>query len=98
MRAARLPDLPVQALGKVIESEQLRERGYFVELPGVEPAVRVPGAPYRLSRTPWRPPGPAPRLDAAPAAGWEPQPAAPREDELHEGDQQPPSVARIRSP
>ncbi len=55
----RIPLAPVATARDILASEQLQARGYFVEQDG----LRVPGAPYRLSATPWRAPGPAPALD-----------------------------------
>ena len=39
-----------------MKDEQLRDRGYFVEVehPELERALTYPGAPYVLSETPWR--------------------------------------------
>jgi crotonobetainyl-CoA:carnitine CoA-transferase CaiB-like acyl-CoA transferase len=52
----------VDAAG-LASSPQMAARGWFqtIEQPGLGP-VRLPGAPYRLSRTPARARGPAPRL------------------------------------
>ncbi len=55
----RIPLAPVATARDILGSEQLNARGYFVEQDG----LRVPGAPYRLSATPWRALGPAPGLD-----------------------------------
>lgn len=56
-RKRGIPLAPVNDLGEVLESEQLRERGFFEAVPATEwahgPGV-VPGAPYRMSATPWR--------------------------------------------
>ena len=70
MRAARVPSQPVHTIPEVVDAAQLAERGYFLPAPGPHPPLTVPGAPYRLSLTPWRAPGPPPRLTAAPATGW----------------------------
>jgi crotonobetainyl-CoA:carnitine CoA-transferase CaiB-like acyl-CoA transferase len=51
---------PIQTIAEVVESEQLEVRGFWQEVE--HPAagrIRLPGAPYRLSETPWairRPP------------------------------------------
>lgn len=60
---ARLPFAPVSTVGSLINSAHLQARGFFVSFdqPGVA-RMTVPGAPYRLSRTPWRLRRPAPRL------------------------------------
>jgi len=53
----------VQSAEEVIRDPQLAARGFFVEV-GTEGAdgVRLPGAPYRHARTPWRIRRPAPRV------------------------------------
>jgi benzylsuccinate CoA-transferase BbsE subunit len=56
-------------MSEVAASPQLAHRDYFREI--VTPtgrSISAPGAPYRLSRTPWRVGGPAPDLGSA--AGW----------------------------
>ncbi|HLT96946.1 MAG TPA: CaiB/BaiF CoA-transferase family protein [Acidimicrobiia bacterium] len=53
---------PVNRPSDVLESAQLRHRGYFEEMQAFGRSFRIPGAPYRLSATPWRMTGPAPRL------------------------------------
>ncbi|MGH3660597.1 MAG: CaiB/BaiF CoA transferase family protein [Micromonosporaceae bacterium] len=62
----RVPLCPVNSPGDILQHRQLRDRGYFVEtagLPGTPgDAVLMPGAPYRLSETPWRLRSRAPRL------------------------------------
>jgi len=53
---------PVNGAAALIEDPQLEARGFFAELAHpVAGAMRMPGAPYRLSRTPWRMTRPAPR-------------------------------------
>ena len=69
-REARISFHPVLSVPQVCESDQIRERDFMVEAPGQHPALQVPGGPYRLSRTPWRRPGPPPRLDDPPANAW----------------------------
>lgn len=59
----RVPLCPVAAPRDVMSDEQLRFRGYFAEVTGADGSVlKMPGAPYRLSRTPWSIRRPAPRL------------------------------------
>ncbi|MGH3741326.1 MAG: CaiB/BaiF CoA transferase family protein, partial [Micromonosporaceae bacterium] len=65
----RVPLCPVNSPADIIPSRQLRDRGYFVEAAGLRPdsaageaAALMPGAPYRLSETPWRLRSRAPRL------------------------------------
>ncbi|MBI3068852.1 MAG: CoA transferase [Betaproteobacteria bacterium] len=60
----RIPLAPINTPADMLASPQLRHRGYFIE---VAHALRgrpllMPGAPYRLSRTPWRVGRPAPQL------------------------------------
>ena len=52
---ARIPVGPAYSSAEVVESEHLKERGYFAQIdhPKIGRA-RYPGAPYRLSSTPWR--------------------------------------------
>ena len=53
----------MHSLEEVVDGPQLRERDYFVQVD--HPRIgrhRYPGAPYRLSRTPWRVRRPAPLL------------------------------------
>lgn len=63
-QARRIPVCPINSPADLVDSRQLAARGHFVELvdPLVGKAVRMPGAPYLLSATPWRARGPAPRL------------------------------------
>ena len=59
----RVPLCPVAAPRDVMSDEQLRFRSYFAEVTGADGSVlKMPGAPYRLSRTPWSLRRPAPRL------------------------------------
>ena len=57
----RISFQPVHTIGEVAESEHLRAREFWagVEHPRGGEAIRLPGAPYKLSATPWgiwRPP------------------------------------------
>lgn len=59
-----IPLAPVNTPADILKSAQLAHREYFVRVPHParpEPML-MPGAPYRLSRTPWRVSRPAPRL------------------------------------
>jgi benzylsuccinate CoA-transferase BbsE subunit len=59
-----IPLAPINTPADILRSEQLAHREYFVRVPHpqrVEPLL-MPGAPYRLARTPWRIARPAPRL------------------------------------
>lgn len=53
-RARKISFQPVHTVDEVVEADQLAERGYFEEvLDGNGQPMTVPGAPYRLSGTPW---------------------------------------------
>ncbi len=60
---AHVPFAPVSTMGDLVNSPQLKARGYFATLdqPGVGP-VTIPGAPYLMPDTPWELRRPAPRL------------------------------------
>ncbi|ALM83604.1 CaiB/BaiF CoA-transferase family protein [Bordetella sp. N] len=57
-----VPAAAINSVDDLIASPQLASRGYFVEArqPGWPQGVNMPGAPYRLERTPWSRQGPAP--------------------------------------
>ncbi|HSH90884.1 MAG TPA: CoA transferase [Ramlibacter sp.] len=63
-QARQIPIAPVNTPADIIESPQLRSRGHFVELAKAigGRTLRMPGAPYKLSATPWQIQRPAPRL------------------------------------
>ena len=62
-RERKISFQPVQPIDEVVESEHMKERGYFVEATdGNGNAMTVPGAPYQLSATPWEIRRGAPRL------------------------------------
>lgn len=63
-QARRIPMAPVSTAATVARNPQLEARGFFVEVahPATERRLRMPGAPYLLSATPWRIQRPAPRL------------------------------------
>jgi benzylsuccinate CoA-transferase BbsE subunit len=60
----RIPMCPVSTTATVAANPQLEARGFFVEVehPVTKRVLRMPGAPYLLSRTPWRVQRPAPQL------------------------------------
>lgn len=64
-REVRVPVHPMQTIKDQLESEHLAERQYLVDVqvPGGM-TVKVPGAPWKLSRTPW-----ALRYPSAPRLG-----------------------------
>lgn len=63
-QARQIPIAPVNTPADILENPQLRSRGHFVDVPQAMEgrALRMPGAPYKLSETPWRIQRPAPRL------------------------------------
>ena len=48
--------VPVQTVADLVKDEQLRDRGYFVDVehPELGRTFTYPGAPYKLSETPWQ--------------------------------------------
>ena len=46
---------PVHTIGEVAESDHLQARGFWAEVehPEFEQPIRLPGAPYKLSESPW---------------------------------------------
>ena len=59
----RIPFAPVSTMGDLLASPHLKARGFFVALDHpVAGAVTMPGAPYRMSATPWTLRSPAPCL------------------------------------
>ncbi|MDO8670095.1 MAG: CoA transferase [Dehalococcoidia bacterium] len=62
-RARRIPFTPVYNTEELVNSEHLRERDYFQKVDHAEAGQLVyPGAPFKLSETPWNIRRPAPRL------------------------------------
>jgi crotonobetainyl-CoA:carnitine CoA-transferase CaiB-like acyl-CoA transferase len=58
-----VPSFPVNTPAEVARNPQYAARGYFVDCDHpVAGKLRMPGAPFILSRTPWRLRRPAPRL------------------------------------
>ena len=58
----RIPFAPVSTMGDLLASPHLKARGFFATLDAGGTPVSAPGAPYRLSATPWAIRRPAPRL------------------------------------
>ncbi|MFC1986940.1 CoA transferase [Chloroflexota bacterium] len=59
----RIPCSPVQSIKDSLESELLAARDFVVEVKHKEAGkIKFPGAPYKLSGTPWRVKSPAPLL------------------------------------
>jgi len=62
-QARRVPCMPVNTVRESANSEQLAARDYFAEVDREQMGrVRFPGAPYKLSQTPWQVARPAPLL------------------------------------
>jgi crotonobetainyl-CoA:carnitine CoA-transferase CaiB-like acyl-CoA transferase len=62
-QARRIPLAPASTMGDLLASPHLAARGFFAQIPHpVAGALPMPGAPYRLSETPWRLRRPAPLL------------------------------------
>ncbi len=62
-QAAKIPCFPVYSPAEVARNPQYRARGFFVEhRHPAAAALTMPGAPFLMSRTPWRISRPAPRL------------------------------------
>jgi CoA:oxalate CoA-transferase len=62
-QAQRIPAGPVNTMQDVVEDVHLRDRQYFVNVERDDTGpLTYPGAPYRLSQTPWAIRRPAPRL------------------------------------
>lgn len=58
----RIPFAPVSTMGDLLASPHLAARGFFATLAVPGARITVPGAPYKLSATPWAIRRPAPRL------------------------------------
>ena len=59
----RIPTGPVNTMRDVVEDAHLRDRRYFVSVERDDTGpLTYPGAPYRLSQTPWAVRRPPPRL------------------------------------
>ena len=71
-QARKIPIAPVYSPVDIAANKQLLARGHFVDvghaLGGL--TLRMPGAPYRLSATPWRIQRPAPRLGQHNSEVW----------------------------
>ena len=59
-----IPLAAINTTADLLKSPQLAHREFFVSVPHpeLESGLRMPGAPYKLARTPWRLRGPAPRV------------------------------------
>jgi benzylsuccinate CoA-transferase BbsE subunit len=52
----RIPIAPISNTADILQSKQLQDRGFFVQAPtdtASERPMLMPGAPYKLSATPW---------------------------------------------
>ncbi len=61
-QAMRIPASPVNDGATVLDCPQYLDRKFFVAAGGADWSFRRPGAPFRLSKSPALPPGPAPRV------------------------------------
>lgn len=62
-QAMRIPLTPVNTIAEVVNDSQLNTRGFFVEFDRAEVGtLKYPGAPYKMSKTPWQIERPAPLL------------------------------------
>lgn len=62
-QAMRIPLTPVNTIAEVVNDSQLNTRGFFVEFDRAEVGtLKYPGAPYKMSKTPWQIQRPAPLL------------------------------------
>jgi CoA:oxalate CoA-transferase len=53
-QAANCPITPVMSAEEIVNAEQLKARGFFVEATNqMRDEIRYPGAPFKLSETPW---------------------------------------------
>ena len=58
-----IPYVPLRKINEVVEDVHLKERGFYVELDHrIAGRLRYPGAPYKLSKTPWKSQKSAPLL------------------------------------
>ena len=59
----RIPFAPASTISDLLDSDHLKERGFFLEVNYPEAgAIKQPGAPYQFSATPWEIRSPAPTL------------------------------------
>ncbi len=62
-RVKKIPFAPVNSMADVMESRQLEERGFFVDIEHPKAGrLTYPGAPYKFPKTPWSIRRPAPLL------------------------------------
>lgn len=62
-REAHIPFAPVKTIKEVVDDTHFETRNYFVNINRSDTGpIKCPGAPYRLSRTPWKINRPAPLL------------------------------------
>jgi crotonobetainyl-CoA:carnitine CoA-transferase CaiB-like acyl-CoA transferase len=63
LQSRRVPIAPVSTMGDLLASPHLQARGFFVSFAHPRGStLRMPGAPYQFSKTPWQLRRPAPRL------------------------------------
>jgi len=62
-KAHKIPLAPANSIAEVVQSKQLKERGFFIDVEHPKTGkLNYPGAPYKFSRTPWAIRRPAPLL------------------------------------
>ncbi|TMG03054.1 MAG: CoA transferase [Chloroflexi bacterium] len=62
-QAKRIPFAPASTLSQLLDSEHLKARGFFVEIAYPQAGtIKQPGAPFKMSETPWEIRTPAPTL------------------------------------
>ena len=71
-QARKIPIAPVSSPADIVQNRQLQSRGHFVDVQRAMGGrtLRMPGAPYQLSATPWRVQRPAPRLGEHDVEVW----------------------------
>jgi len=84
---------PVQSVAQVAADPHLAARGFFERVAQEEgDPVSMPGAPYRLSATPWRIARPSPGVPVEANTGFE----VPRRSVVGSGSREAPALANLR--
>ena len=81
-QAMRIPAAPITEGDTILECPQYAERVFFVESATEAWRFTRPGAPFRLSKTPVRPPLPAPAIRTDVKVAWSERGAPRREDDI----------------
>ena len=62
-RESKIPFAPLRTIDELLRDPQFEARGFFVDVDRKETGpIKYPGAPFKLSRTPWAIERGAPRL------------------------------------